>query len=310
MGALAQASGSSTRGSPGTCWPPGRPCDARRCLLSVAVSFGADDCPPLTSDSIVEEAVSVEADGLNSYWLPNQFDLGAPGLIGYLAREVTHIELGAGLLPIFTRHPLLAAQEALTAQLITAGRFVLGLGLEHKVIVEDFFGDSFANPVERLVEYLTIVRSMLGTSAADYQGSFYRCKSVSNRLPLGAVAAVPIILGALGPKMLRVAGEMAEGTITWLCGPATLESYVVPTITAAASNAGRPAPRVIATLPVCVTRDEAAVRSCIERAFGVYEGLPSYQRAGRGRPPRRHRHRRRPPRGARTARPAGPSRRD
>jgi 5,10-methylenetetrahydromethanopterin reductase len=187
---------------------------------------------------------------------------------------VPRIELMTGVVPTYPRHPVTMAQQALTVQAASGGRFVLGIGLSHQMVIENMFGMSFDKPVRHMREYLELLMPLLHDGSVAYEGDVFR-----GQMALGVEPRLtpPVLIAALGTQMLKLAGARAEGTMTWMTGPATLASHTVPTITAAAEQAGRPAPRVAASLPVCITADIAAARQRAARDFEVYGFLPSYR---------------------------------
>jgi F420-dependent oxidoreductase-like protein len=240
-----------------------------------ALSFGADDDGPLALDDVIAEARQVEAAGLASYWLPQQVDVDALTLAGVLGREVPRIEIGTAVVPMQTRFPLHMAQAALTAQALSGGRFTLGIGVEHDWVVRDMWGLPFDRPVAELAEYVEVVTALLTTGKARFGGEFFTVDSFLARFR--PAPETQVLLGALGPRMLRLAGTKAHGTSTWLAGIATVRDHVVPTITRAAEEAGRPRPRVLVLLPVAVTDDVASARRRIDEAFDLYLRMPSYR---------------------------------
>jgi 5,10-methylenetetrahydromethanopterin reductase len=240
-----------------------------------ALSFGAADDGRLVLDDVITEARRVEAGGLASYWLPQQVDVDALTLAGVLGREVPRIEIGTAVVPMQTRFPLHMAQAALTAQALSGGRFTLGIGVEHDWVVRDMWGLPFDRPVAELAEYVEIVTALLATGKVRFQGEVYAVDSFLARFR--PAPETQVLLGALGPRMLRLAGTRAHGTSTWLAGVATVRDHVVPTITRAAEDAGRRRPRVLVLLPIAVTDDEASVRRRIDEAFDLYLRMPSYR---------------------------------
>jgi F420-dependent oxidoreductase-like protein len=176
--------------------------------------------------------------------------------------------------PTWPRHPSVLAAQALTTQVASGGRLVLGVGLSHQVVVESMWGYRFEQPVEHLRDYLAALLPLLRGEAADVRSD--RLTAVGS-VDVPGAGPVPVLVAALGPMMLELAGTLTDGTITWMTGPATLRELTLPAITAAAERAGRPAPTVVASLPVCVTDDVAAARERAARAFAVYGQLPSYR---------------------------------
>jgi 5,10-methylenetetrahydromethanopterin reductase len=227
-----------------------------------------------TVDDMVAEARQAEADGFDTYWAPQIFGHDALTALAVVGREVPRIELGTSVVPTYPRHPMMLAQQALTVNSVVGGRLCLGIGLSHQIVIESMMGMSFEKPVRHMREYLTVLGAMSRGEPVSHHGEAYNVNaavSVPGSMPF------PIVVAALGPQMLKVTGELADGTLTWCTGPDTLASHTVPTINAAAEAAGRPAPRVIAALPVCVTDDVAAARERAAQVFAVYGQLPSYR---------------------------------
>ena len=225
-------------------------------------------------EAITELAGRAANDGFASFWLPQIFGVDALAALAIVGREVAAIELGTAVVPTYPRHPVVLAQEALTTQAATGGRLALGIGLSHQLVIEGMYGYSFDQPVRHLREYLEVLAPLVRGEPASFTGETLAGHAT---LDVRGSSPVPILVAALGPKMLELAGRVADGTVTWMTGPATIESHVVPTITKAAAAAGRPAPRVGVGLPVCVTSDPDAARERAARAFKVYGTLPSYR---------------------------------
>lgn len=242
-----------------------------------ALSFGGDSDGPLSIEAVVAEAHRVADAGLASYWLPQQVDIDALTLAGVLGREVPRIEIGTAVVPMQTRFPLHMASAALTAQELSGGRFTLGIGVEHDWVVRDMWGLPFERPVAEMTEYVEIVTTLLATGKVRFSGDFYTVDSFLHRL--SPRPETQVLLGALGPRMLRLAAIQAHGTSTWLAGVRTVRDHIVPTITRAAEEAGRARPRVVVLLPVAVTDDPAATRDRIDETFRLYQRMPSYRSA-------------------------------
>ncbi len=235
--------------------------------------FGGDTAGR-TIDAVVAAARVAEQDGFASYALPQIFGLDAMAVLSVVGREVPRIGLATGVVPTYGRHPVTMAQQALTVQAASGGRFTLGIGLSHQIVIENMFGLSFDKPLRHMREYLAVLMPLLHEGKADFDGetiSTHAAIDAKDRQPC------PVLVAALGPKMLELAGRVADGTVTWMTGPATLGSYTVPTIVAAAERAGRPAPRVVASLPVCVTTATDQARERAAKDFQVYGFLPSYR---------------------------------
>jgi len=213
-------------------------------------------------------------DGFSSAWLSNIFGLDALTALAVAGSQVPGIEVGTAVVPTYPRHPAALAQQARTVAAAVDGRLVLGIGLSHKIVIDDMYGYDFGRPVLYMREYLAVLLPLLNRQQADVTGT-----TVSAHIGLSTPGAgpVPVLLAALGEQMLRLAGEQAGGTILWMTGPATVRDHIVPVITAAAGAAGRPAPRVVCILPVCVTDDPDSARERAGRLFQGYGQLPSYR---------------------------------
>jgi 5,10-methylenetetrahydromethanopterin reductase len=214
-------------------------------------------------------------DGFASVWIANIFGLEALTALAVAGSQVPGIELGTAVVPTYPRHPAVLAQQALTTALaVGPGRLALGIGLSHKIVIENMYGYSFDRPAHHMREYLSVLRPLLDGTPVNVSGS-----TLSAHIGLSTPRSgpVPVLLAAMAPRMLALAGEQTDGTILWMTGPATVRDYVVPAITAAASAAGRPSPRVVCTLPVAVTSDPAAVRAAANEELAIYGQLPSYR---------------------------------
>jgi len=246
--------------------------------------FGGDTTSR-TIDDVVDDARAAEADGFASYVLPQIFGLDAMGVLAIIGREVPRIQLATGVVPTYGRHPLTMAQQALTAQTASGGRFVLGIGLSHQLVIEGMFGLSFDKPVRQMREYLAVLMPLIHDGKVSCKG-----ETISTNAPVSIEPHLPcpVLVAALGEQMLKLAGTVADGTMTWMTGPATLASHTVPVISAAAAAAGRPAPSIASSLPICLTTDVDAARERAARNFAMYDTLPSYkamlEREGAGGP--------------------------
>ena len=180
------------------------------------------------------------------------------------------------MIPVHPRHPMMLAEQALTVQSASGGRLVLGIGLSHQVVVEGAWGYSFDKPARYMREYLSVLVPLLHGEQVSFNGEAIRTNTFGP-LDVAPTPPPPVLVAALGPTMLRQAGAQADGTVTWMVGPVTVAEHIVPAITAAASDAGRPAPQVVVTLPVCVTDDPDAARGRADRIFAMYGQLPSYR---------------------------------
>jgi F420-dependent oxidoreductase-like protein len=218
-----------------------------------------------------------EALGLHAVWMPNISSRGfdAAMALALAGARTRRIELGTFVVPTFTRHPVVMAQQALSAQAATGGRFVLGIGLSHRVAMEGQLGFDFSRPIRHMREYLTCLTALLQGQTVDFAGQEFQVRNFALAPPPG-VEAPPILVAALGPQMLRLAGRLSDGTAIWVGGPRYV-AEAAKAIGAAAQDAGRPPPRVLASVPVCVTDHPKAVREVAAGLFARYGQLPSYR---------------------------------
>jgi len=242
--------------------------------LRIGVGLGELDGTGSGLDASLEQFRRAERDGFQTAWVANIFGVDALTLLALAGRETTRIELGTAVVPTHSRHPLYMAQQALTTQAATGGRLALGLGPSHRIVIETLLGLSYARVAKHVEEYVAIVRSLAETGKVAFQGELYR---VTGNLSVAGATPFPILIGGLGPKMRRVAGAVADGTLTWMAGRRTLAEVLIPEIQAAAKQAGRKPARIVCGLPTVVTHDAAGAREAAAKAFAMYGTLPSYR---------------------------------
>jgi F420-dependent oxidoreductase-like protein len=228
-----------------------------------------------TIDEVVDNARTAADQGFRSAWIANIFGIDAITACAIAGRAVPDLTLGTAVVPTFPRHPHAMAQQAMTAWDATNGRFRLGIGLSHQIVIESMFGLSFDQPAAHMREYLAVLLPLLREGNASFTGERYRVNAPLERA--GNPAGPPVLLAAMAPVMLRICGEQTDGTILWMTGPRTVGEHVVPRLTKAAADAERPAPRVVATLPVAITNDPDRARELADRVFQIYGNLPSYR---------------------------------
>jgi F420-dependent oxidoreductase-like protein len=227
-------------------------------------------------DDLVTQAHAIADGGFAGAVASQIFGYEALTVFAVLGREVPGIDFTTAVIPTYPRHPIVLAQQALTTQHITGGRLVLGIGLSHQIVIEGMYGYSFERPARHMREYLEALLPLLRGESVQYKGETLQAMTMAP-LEIKVDKPPPVLLAALAPAMLKLAGSMTDGTVTWMAGPATLRDHIVPSITKAAANAGRPAPRIAASLPVCVTNDPDAARERADRSFSVYGQLASYR---------------------------------
>jgi F420-dependent oxidoreductase-like protein len=230
-----------------------------------------------TVDKVIEQAVRAEADGFTSLWYASVVT-GDPLVAMALAgRETTRIELGTAVLQTYPVHPLLQANRA--ASVVDAmgrGGFTLGIGPSHEPLIRGVFGLSYDHPGRSTEEYVRILAGVLRGEDVELDGEDWSAHTAGRAVrPAHRVA---VLVSALGPRLLRVAGELADGTVLWMAPARAIETHVAPKLHAAASAAGRPAPRIVAGLPVAVHDDEGQARAAAAAHATAYAGMANYQR--------------------------------
>ncbi len=242
--------------------------------MNIGITVGLGARSEGTIDGVVQRVRDAEARGFATVWMTNAFGFDAITALSAAGRETSRVELGTAVVPTYPRHPVVMAQQALTAQSASNGRFTLGIGLSHETMVTNALGLTFDRPAQHMREYLQVMMPLLSKEPASVNGDFYR---VQARVGVGEVAPVPVVLAALGPRMLKLAGSRTAGTITSWVGPRTLETHIAPKITEAAEAAGRPAPRIIIGLPISLTNDPDSARKNFGPQVAGYGMLPSYR---------------------------------
>lgn len=227
-----------------------------------------------TLDGLVGWGRDLEARGFDTLWIPHVFGLDAITVAAVVGRETRRIELGTSVVPTQPRHPTAMAQQAVTAALASNGRFTLGIGLSHPPVIERMLGLSYARRVAHMREYVEVLLPMLDGKPARFEGTEFKV-DFPTRFP--ASPRVPLMLAALGDRMLELAGSRTDGTLLWMVGPRTIESHIAPKIRQAAAAAGRPSPRIVAGVHVALVSDTDAARAKLEQMLGMYRMMPSYK---------------------------------
>ena len=240
--------------------------------MRIGITVGLGARSEANIDGLVKRVKDAEARGFQTVWMTNAFAFDAMTALSAVGRETSRIELGTAVVPTYPRHPVVMAQQALTAQSSSDGRFTLGIGLSHESVVSGALGLAFERPAQHMREYLDVLVPLLNGETANVDGDMYR---VQARV-FATSPPVPVVIAALGPAMLKIAGSSTAGTITSWVGPRTLAEHVVPRITEAAEAAGRPAPRIIVGLPIALTDDPDAARERFAPQVVSYGALPSY----------------------------------
>ena len=230
-------------------------------------------------ERLLADARWAEDAGLDTVWIPqipDEFDaLTAATVVG---AGTTRIEIGTAVVPVQPRHPIALAQAILSVQAVCQGRLAVGLGVSHHWIIDEMLGLPYEHPVATMRAYLDVLDQALpGPGPIDVENELFR---VHNPLDITDIAPTPVLVAALGPRMLQLCGERAEGTILWMADVRAIGSYIVPNLLGAAEAAGRPAPRVVAGIPICLCGDHeidaAVVRT--NRILSEAEVSPNYQK--------------------------------
>jgi 5,10-methylenetetrahydromethanopterin reductase len=245
--------------------------------VRIGITVGLGLRSEATIDDLTQRVQALASLGFASAWMPSGSGFDPLTALPVAGRGTTGIELGTAIMPTWPRHPAALAQQALTADDALHGRLTLGVGASHEVMMSRDLGLPFERPVRHTREYLAVLGPLLAREPVRFRGEVF---GVDTRLLIrdnGHV--VPVLLAAMGPAMLALAGTATTGTITSWAGPRTIADFAVPAITAAAAAAGRPAPRVVAGLPIALTSDPGALRARLAAQAGFYESLPTYQAA-------------------------------
>ncbi len=230
-------------------------------------------------DRMRADARWAEEAGFSSIWvpqIPDEFDaLTAATLVGL---ETSRIEIGTAVIPVQRAHPIALAQQALSVQAVLQGRLALGLGVSHHWIIDEMLGLPYERPAATMRAHLDVLdQALAGPGVVEVDNELFR---VHNPMDVTDLTPTPVLIAALGPVMLKIAGERTDGTILWMADERAIGSHVVPHLNAAAEAAGRPTPRIVAGIPVCVCGDDeidvAVART--NRVLSEAEVSPNYQK--------------------------------
>ena len=228
-------------------------------------------------DRVVRQAKEAEADGFSALWYASIVTGDPLVAMAIAGRETSTIELGTAVLQTFPCHPLLQANRV-SSVVDAMGRpgFTLGIGPSHEPVIRGAFGMSYDHPGRSTDEYLQILTALLRGENVDFDGSDWSAHTAGRAVPPSH--PVPVLVSALGPRLLRVAGEHADGTVLWMAPARAIETHVAPKLHAAAAAAGRPAPRIVAGLPVAVHDDIAEARAAASASSSMYAQMENYTR--------------------------------
>jgi len=238
--------------------------------MRIGLMIGADGTRA-TLDDTVARAKAAEAAGFDNVWLANIFSFDAISTLAIIGRETSRIGLGTAVTPTYPRHPTAIAQQAMTTQAASRGRFTLGVGLSHKVVIEDMLGLSYAQPAKHMREYLKVLMPLVCGETCHFDGEQYRVHGVT--LDIQGGNNLPVVIAALGPTMLKLAAELCDGTNTWMVGPRTMEKHIIKSL----RDGGLSSPRVVGGYPVLLTHKPDEARKELGKMLTIYGQLPSYR---------------------------------
>lgn len=228
---------------------------------------------------LVSDIEWAESAGLDSAWMPqvpNDFD--ALTMVTLMAGHTSTIELGTAVVPLQAQHPVALARQALSVQAVAGGRLVLGVGPSHHWIVRDMLGLPYERPAAYTRDYLEVLHAAFANPGpVDVENETF---TVHNPLDLPPTSPMPVLVAALGPVMLQIAGAHADGTVLWMADEKAIGDHIAPKITKAAAEAGRPAPRIVAGIPVCLCANSEidAAKDRANRILAEAETSPNYQK--------------------------------
>jgi 5,10-methylenetetrahydromethanopterin reductase len=243
-------------------------------MMRIGMVFGADGVNRSVAD-LVKHAQRLEQLKFANIWMAQMMSFDAIGVLSVIGNATQRIGLGTAVVPTYPRHPTALAQQALTAAAASGNRFTLGIGVSHKIVTESMLGFSYAKPASHMREYLQVLGPLLRGETVQHDGAEYHVHGVAVAVP--GAKRVPVLVAALGPVMLELTGQLADGTVTWMVGPTTMEKHIVPTLNAAAKSAGKPAPIVVGGFPVVLTNKPDEARENIAKQLTIYGQLPSYR---------------------------------
>ena len=228
-------------------------------------------------DRVVRQAKEAEADGFSALWYASIVTGDPLVAMAIAGRETSTIELGTAVLQTSPCHPLLQANRV-SSVVDAMGRpgFTLGIGPSHEPVIRGVFGMSYDHPGRSTDEYLQILTALLRGENVDFDGSDWSAHTAGRAV--APSQPVPVLVSALGPRLLRVAGEHTDGTVLWMAPARAIETHVAPKLHAAAAAAGRPAPRIVAGLPVAVHDDIAEARAAASASSSIYAQMENYTR--------------------------------
>lgn len=221
-----------------------------------------------TLDDVINVAKRAETVGLDNVWLANIFSFDAISTLALIGRETSKIGLGTAVTPTYPRHPTAIAQQALTTAAASHNRFTLGIGLSHQVVIENMLGMSYDKPARHMREYLEVLMPLARGETVNFEGEQYNVHGLALDVP--GADRLPVVVAALGPVMLKIAAELADGTNTWMVGPKTMANHIAPGL-------GRNDATIVGGVPIVLTTKIDEARAAIAENLTIYGQLPSYR---------------------------------
>ncbi|HLJ32106.1 MAG TPA: LLM class flavin-dependent oxidoreductase [Ktedonobacteraceae bacterium] len=221
----------------------------------------------------ISRILEAEQAGIRQVWMTQSAGmLDTLTLYAAAAVQTTQIRMGTSIVPVYPRHPLVMAQQAATIDALAPGRLQLGVGTSHRHVMENMYGLSMLSPLAYLREYVAVMREVLWDGHVDHQGTFFK---VAASLP--EPRQIPLLISALGEKAFHLAGEIADGAISWVCPVPYLLNTALPALQAGAGAQNRPVPPLVAHIPVAISTDEAAVQAATTPRISFYTKAPFYK---------------------------------
>ena len=243
--------------------------------MRIGMIIGADGVNRTLAD-LVKQAQRLEEMKFDSISMAQMMSFDAIGALSVIGSATKRIGLVTAVVPTYPRHPTALASQALTAAAASGDRFSLGIGLSHKIVIEGMLGFSYERPAAHMREYLQVLGPLLRGETVQHDGDEFHVHGVAVAVP--GTKPVPLLVAALGPVMLKLTGELADGTVTWMVGPKTMEKHIVPSLTNASRGAGKTAaPIVVGGFPVVLTNKPDQAREHIAKQLTIYGQLPSYR---------------------------------
>jgi F420-dependent oxidoreductase-like protein len=236
--------------------------------MDIGIAVG-DVRGPASAQTLLDQARQARDAGIGTVWASQGMGWDSLIALATVGGRLPELRLGTGVVPVPARHPLVLASQALSVQAATGNRLTLGVGAGVSVLTERMFGIGHDRPARRLREYLEVLVPLLRGESVDHRGETL---TAFGQVDVPGAEPPELLLAALGPAMLRVAGELTGGTVTWMTGVRTLAEHIVPTITRV-----NPRARVVAGLLTCVTDDETGVRQRISEQFAIAGQVPEYR---------------------------------